>query len=898
MTSSKTLKKIVSIGASLMLAIGGSLVAASPAQATGGQPTITSVPTSTLAGATVRVGFTFPAQYTHTDNITYDLMPANYNSMGNAYGDPQASIQACQWNAPLPAAQEIVAGFGGGGCSAGGSSNPTIVSATGNSSLDLAVDYVLPNGSPYDVGISHQLSATARYLDVANSSAIYVKISQLVTVLTEITNTSASNVTHDSATINYTTSYNGNAVGGTTRIGYIVRAASSAVSTAAGIEAVASTSGHWENTSFQGASTLNLTQGLSASTAYAVDFVLLNVTNNTQAVSAVKTVSFTTTAPPASRPGPVTGLTATAGDASATVSWTAPSSDGGAAIDYYTVEKAVGFPGSWQSAGTTSTTSKTVTGLTNGQYYYFRVTAHNSVGDSYYAENTNSAAIPQAGVVAPASYTLTFDLQGGSITNTNTTFAGYSSGASVNLAQRLTAYMPSKSGYTFSGWYSMAIGGIQLTTVTMNADTTVYARWTAQQQQAGNNLTLNLQGGNLNGPTFLSGLTGGALDIRWTVGSNPTRSGFNFAGWTESVNGPVVTTVNMALGDKTLYASWTSAPTGVSYPTCAGQTSFNSITATATSMSRTGTHFKVFNGNASFNNCTIPTTGYGFARYVNGNLVGSVTFAQIASLVTSNTIAANFASLETSLGRQLIPGDVVTYKYWTGLQASPTTQPATFTLTFTITDGTVTSTDSTDVTDVAAEPLPVWASNIIQSIPTLTKRLVTTGGSVALTGGDYADLKSVTIGGKSVTYKLEANGHVNIPVPAGEAGKTADIVIVFAGGTMTVQDGIKYVAQTNVAKVAERPISIAAGAKKITEAVADEIRHAAFANMNNNSIACVAYASNNTAKAKAAAKLTAVQACGIATKANPGLKASEISVIVNKAKAKKQAVGIKVFKQN
>ena len=165
-----------------------------------------------------------------------------------------------------------------------------------------------------------------------------------------------------------------------------------------------------------------------------------------------------------------------------------------------------------------------------------------------------------------------------------------------------------------------------------------------------------------------------------------------------------------------------------------------------------------------------------------------------------------------------------------------------------------------------------------------------------MTGGDFADLKSVTIGGKAVAHKLEANGHVTIPVPAGEAGKTADIVIVFSGGTMVVQDGIKYVAPIDIAKIGERPIAIAAGAKKITEAVADPIRQAAFANMSNNTISCVAYAANNTAKAKAAAKLIAVQACGIATKANPGLKASEITVVVNKTKAKKEAVGIKVFK--
>jgi hypothetical protein len=223
-----------------------------------------------------------------------------------------------------------------------------------------------------------------------------------------------------------------------------------------------------------------------------------------------------------------------------------------------------------------------------------------------------------------------------------------------------------------------------------------------------------------------------------------------------------------------------------------------------------------------------------------------------------------------------------------------------FTATVPAVAGAVTSSDSTDVIDTPItedqRPLPVWANNVVKSIPSLTKSLNTSGGHVALTDGDYADLKSVTVGGKAITFKLEANGNVTIPVPAGEAGKTADIVIVFAGGTMTVQDGIKYVAVTDVAKVIERPIAIAAGAKKLTEAVADQIRQAAFSNLSNTTIQCVAYAAKNTSASKAAAKLTAVQACGIAAKANPALKVSEISVIVNKAKAKKQAVGIKVYK--
>jgi alpha-tubulin suppressor-like RCC1 family protein len=67
---------------------------------------------------------------------------------------------------------------------------------------------------------------------------------------------------------------------------------------------------------------------------------------------------------------------ATAGSAAATVSWSAPAWDGGAAVTSYTVTP-VGGPGScsW-SAGTTASCS----GLTNGTAYTFTVEASNGVG--------------------------------------------------------------------------------------------------------------------------------------------------------------------------------------------------------------------------------------------------------------------------------------------------------------------------------------------------------------------------------------------------------------------------------------------------------------------------------------------------------------------------------------
>jgi hypothetical protein len=76
------------------------------------------------------------------------------------------------------------------------------------------------------------------------------------------------------------------------------------------------------------------------------------------------------------KPDAPTGVSATSGgNASTTVSWTAPS-DGGSAITVYTATSNAG------NSCTSATTSCSVTGLTNGTPYTFTVTATNSIGIS------------------------------------------------------------------------------------------------------------------------------------------------------------------------------------------------------------------------------------------------------------------------------------------------------------------------------------------------------------------------------------------------------------------------------------------------------------------------------------------------------------------------------------
>ena len=101
----------------------------------------------------------------------------------------------------------------------------------------------------------------------------------------------------------------------------------------------------------------------------------------------------------ADAPGAPTGMTATAGVEQATLSWAAPSSDGGAAITGYRIQANDGSGWDEVVADTGDTdTSRTVTGLTAGTGYAFRVAAINPVGTG---DNSSSSA--EVTPTAPAS---------------------------------------------------------------------------------------------------------------------------------------------------------------------------------------------------------------------------------------------------------------------------------------------------------------------------------------------------------------------------------------------------------------------------------------------------------------------------------------------------------------
>ena len=106
-------------------------------------------------------------------------------------------------------------------------------------------------------------------------------------------------------------------------------------------------------------------------------------------------------------PGRPDAPTAVAGDGEVAVSWATPAEDGGEAVASYDLD--IGIGGDWSEGPDTVTgltgTSTTVSDLTNGTAYDFRVRAANSVGAGEWSEAVSATPKAAEHIVAPAAPT-------------------------------------------------------------------------------------------------------------------------------------------------------------------------------------------------------------------------------------------------------------------------------------------------------------------------------------------------------------------------------------------------------------------------------------------------------------------------------------------------------------
>ena len=162
-------------------------------------------------------------------------------------------------------------------------------------------------------------------------------------------------------------------------------------------------------------------------------------------------------------------------------------------------------------AGSTANNAVTYTNVkigTNGTTAQTRVTQ-----DSSTAGITENQALFAAW--APNTYTVTFNANGGSVSPTSKTVTYGSTYGSLPA--------PTRTGYTFTGWYTAPSGGSRVlgtNTVTTAANHTLYAQWTINSYYL--DLNIGLDGANYTGSRIKVNLTVGGsnkgyISDYWTV---------------------------------------------------------------------------------------------------------------------------------------------------------------------------------------------------------------------------------------------------------------------------------------------------------------------------------------------------------------------------------------------
>ncbi len=224
------------------------------------------------------------------------------------------------------------------------------------------------------------------------------------------------------------------------------------------------------------------------------------------------------------------------------------------------LQKVSGTAGSYNTSNyDTNSTSSTYIALSGktltSSSLYTKPTGSTYKGYSIGAPSTSNASVNSSGSASLTSnitvaywfnrnsYTLTYNNQSGS---------GCSSVSKLYGDTWGDLCTPTRTGYTFNGWYTSTGGsGTHVTSsTTVSGNLTVYAYWTAKTYT----VTFNANGGSVStsSKTVTYGSTYGTLPT-------PTYSGYNFVGWHTSKSGGTKITSSSTVSitsATTLYAHW------------------------------------------------------------------------------------------------------------------------------------------------------------------------------------------------------------------------------------------------------------------------------------------------------------------------------------------------------
>ncbi|WP_447078920.1 Ig-like domain-containing protein [Shewanella algae] len=308
-------------------------------------------------------------------------------------------------------------------------------------------------------------------------------------------------------------------------------------------------------------------------------------------------------------PGAPTSVNAVASDASATVSFSAPASTGGAAISSYTVTSS---PGGITANGAGS--PLTVSGLSNGTDYSFTVSANNTAG-------TGPASSPSNTVTPKANQTISFSNPGAqSFGTTPTLTATASSGLTPVFSSSTTGVctITASGTLTFVTTGNCSIDADQPGDSSYNAAPTVTQSFTVNAVVPGAPTSVNAVASDASATVSFSApaSTGGAAISSYTVTSSPgglTASGagspLTVSGLSNGTDYSFIVSANNTAG-----TGPASSPSNTVTPKASQSISFSNpgaqsfgTTPTLTATASSGLA-PVFSSNST-GVCTITTTG-------------------------------------------------------------------------------------------------------------------------------------------------------------------------------------------------------------------------------------------------------------------------------------------------
>jgi len=168
-----------------------------------------------------------------------------------------------------------------------------------------------------------------------------------------------------------------------------------------------------------------------------------------------------------------------------------------------------------------------------------------SAGGSY----TANAAVTLYAKWTANTYTLTYNANGGTVSPASKTITFGSTYGTLPT--------PTRTGYTFGGWYTAASGGSAVsasTSVSTTGNRTIYAHWTPITYS----ITYNYDGGSVSSENPSSYTPDTAA---FTL-TNPTKQYYNFIGWIGTgISGSAlsVTVANGSTGNRSYTAIWERA---------------------------------------------------------------------------------------------------------------------------------------------------------------------------------------------------------------------------------------------------------------------------------------------------------------------------------------------------